>query len=191
MPKVVLIGDSIRIGYEPYVIAELEGICDVWGPTENGGDSNNALCHLDEWVIDRQPDIIHLNCGLHDMKIENDLNNRQIPLDKYTENVKKIIDQIVSKTNAILIWATTTPVHEKNHRNVKGFIRLESDVEAYNTAATAIAQNAGLTVNDLNQVITSIGRDELLLPDGVHFTDDAYKLLGEKVTEIIKQQLAK
>ena len=67
-PTVVLIRDSIRIGYESFVRAELDEIADVWAPEENGGDSRNVLDHLDAWAIDKAPAVIHLNCGLHDMK---------------------------------------------------------------------------------------------------------------------------
>ncbi|HEY66459.1 MAG TPA: hypothetical protein G4O02_18060 [Caldilineae bacterium] len=44
--SVVLIGDSIRMGYEPFVWEMLQGVADVWGPEENGGTSQNVLDHL-------------------------------------------------------------------------------------------------------------------------------------------------
>src|SRR4051812_1545412 len=48
-PRVVLIGDSIRLGYAPAVAARLTGKAVVISPPENGGDSINVLAHLDEW----------------------------------------------------------------------------------------------------------------------------------------------
>jgi hypothetical protein len=68
MKQIILIGDSIRMGYQPTVQQILADQAQVWGPVENGGNSHNVLTHLDAWVIQRQPDIVHLNCGLHDIK---------------------------------------------------------------------------------------------------------------------------
>ena len=65
---VVLIGDSIRMGYQDHVVSQLAGRAEVWAPEENGGDSRNVLAHLDQWVFVRQPDLVHVNCGLHDLK---------------------------------------------------------------------------------------------------------------------------
>jgi len=44
MPKlVVLVGDSIRMGYQAEVATRLADIAEVWGPEENGGNSANLL----------------------------------------------------------------------------------------------------------------------------------------------------
>jgi hypothetical protein len=60
-PNVVLIGDSIRLGYGPQVNNRLAGKAVVVSPPENGGDSANVLAHLDEWVVRQKPDVVHLN----------------------------------------------------------------------------------------------------------------------------------
>ena len=70
MKKVILIGDSIRMGYQPTVQQALLNQAHVWVPQENGGTSTNVLAHLDEWILSHRPDIVHLNCGLHDLKTE-------------------------------------------------------------------------------------------------------------------------
>ena len=69
LPKVVLVGDSIRLGYAPLVAKRLEGKARVVSAEANGGDSANVLAHLDEWVIREKPAVVHLNCGLHDLKL--------------------------------------------------------------------------------------------------------------------------
>src|SRR5271167_2117354 len=68
LPRVVLVGDSIRLGYAPRVAQRLSGKAVVISPAENGGDSANVLAHLDEWVLRQKPNVVHLNCGLHDLK---------------------------------------------------------------------------------------------------------------------------
>lgn len=64
MKTVVLIGDSIRTGYQDTVRSEMTGVAEVWGPEQNGGASRNILAHLDECAISCQPDIIHINWAL-------------------------------------------------------------------------------------------------------------------------------
>ena len=78
MPKVVLIGDSIRMGYAPLVAKLLDGKATVISQSVNGEDSGNVLRHLDEWVIEEKPDVVHINAGLHDLKLTD--RTYQVPL---------------------------------------------------------------------------------------------------------------
>ena len=66
LPKIVLIGDSIRLSYAPTVVEQLAGKAVVVNPSANGGDSSNVLRHLDEWIIRERPAVVHINCGIHD-----------------------------------------------------------------------------------------------------------------------------
>ena len=70
MKRVVLIGDSIRMGYQATACRELEGLAEVWKPEQNGGTTQKVLENLDEWAIAQKPDIVHVNCGLHDLRKE-------------------------------------------------------------------------------------------------------------------------
>ena len=140
MKKIVLVGDSIRMGYEETVCAQLEGWADVWGPEQNGGTSENVLAHLDEWVITRPPDVLHINCGLHDLKKEFGQDVAAVPLNAYTDNLRTIMTRVKAETDAIVVWALTTPVNQEWHHKNKGFDRFEADVAAYNAAAAEIAQ---------------------------------------------------
>src|SRR5438270_696217 len=93
-PKVVLIGDSIRLGYAPGVAARLAGKAVVVSPPDNGGDSGNVLAHLDEWVVREQPDVVHLNCGLHDLKRPRAGGGHQVEPEAYAENLRQIVARI-------------------------------------------------------------------------------------------------
>lgn len=186
MPLIVLIGDSIRMGYQSFVQEELRDEAEVWGPTQNGGTSSNVLAHLEEWVISRDPDVVHLNCGLHDIKKEFGAENNNIPLEEYRKNVERILRTILENTSAKVIWAMTTPVNERRHHETKGFDRFETDVEAYNREATQIAQELGVRINNLYEVVMKSGRDRLLQKDGVHFTEEGSALLGRAVAEAVR-----
>ena len=189
MKRVILIGDSIRMGYQAFVGKELEGTAHAWGPKENGGTSANVLAHLDEWVLSREAELVHLNCGLHDLKREFRAKEAAVPLAQYCANVEEIFSRLREGTQARLVWATTTPVNERRHHENKAFDRFEADVEAYNAAALDVAAGYGVRVNDLFRVVTDAGRDGLLLPDGVHFTHHGYALLGGAVAQAVRALL--
>lgn len=189
MKKVILIGDSIRMGYQSLVQQALQGRADVWAPEENGGTSANVLAHLDEWVLSRRPDIVHLNCGLHDLKTEFGADTQAVPLDEYTANLGTLFRQIQQGTTAMLIWAATTPVNEHWHHDNKPFDRFEADVRAYNQRAFEIAAQFEVQIDDLYQLVIDAGRDTILLQDGVHFTKDGYALLGRAVVDALRPLL--
>ena len=189
MTKVVLIGDSVREGYQKYVQAELAAEAEVWAPDENGGTSRNVLNHLDEWVLRREPDIVHVNCGLHDIAREFGSRVRNIPLEEYESNVREVLRRASQGIKGTVIWAATTPVNEAWHRQRKPFDRLESDVQAYNESAARAARVLGIPIDDLFGVIMAAGRDKCLSPDGVHFDEAARALLGKAVADFIRPYL--
>jgi lysophospholipase L1-like esterase len=191
MKNVILIGDSIRMGYLPFVEKALEGEATVWGPYVNGGTSRNVLANLSEWVLERPADVVHLNCGLHDLARDPDENGRmdkvRVELDEYESNLRAIFSQVVDSGRK-LIWATITPVNEENHRS-KGFDRLEADVEKYNAAALRTGEEFQLPVTDLNRVVREAGPEKVLLPDGVHYTDEGSALLARAVVQLLRANL--
>jgi len=186
MKAAILIGDSIRRGYQPLAQEYLAGKVDAWGPPVNGGDSRNVLGRLDEWCIGRSPDVVHINCGLHDVSKEVGGVNR-VPLDQYAANVRTILGRLRSESGGIVIWATTTPVNEQRHRQVIGSERLEADVVAYNEAAEQVADDFDIQVNDLFGVAQQAGRDRVLSEDGVHFTPEGYAILAQSVATVIRE----
>ena len=186
MKRVILIGDSIRMGYEATVRQQLAGVATVITPGDNGATSDNVVAHLDEWAISRAADVIHVNCGLHDIKAELDQDARRVPLARYTENVRYMLTRLKAETDATILWASSTPVNEESHNALKPFGRFEADVVAYNAAAAEIATDLGIAIDDLFGVITEAGGDELLMDDGVHFEQAGSVLLGEHVAGCIR-----
>ena len=165
------------------------GAMRVWGPRENCGDSASVLEHLDDWVISREADIIHLNCGLHDMKRVTPAGPCQVPLDQYRENLRAIFSRIRDAASVTLIWATVTPVNEEHHQANKSFTRLARDVDDYNRAALETCRQYELAVNDLEKTAHDGGLDAILSIDGVHFLDEGYRLLGAAVAQAVARRL--
>jgi lysophospholipase L1-like esterase len=187
-PALVLIGDSIRMGYQDDVARELAGRAEVWAPEPNGGNSRNVLAHLDEWVLSRKPDLVYVNCGLHDLKRAFG-EACSVPFDEYGDNVRRILMQLQGELPGV-IWATITPVDENLHHQNKGFDRFEADVDAYNEAARAVAVDLGVPIDDLFAVVEEVGKTRLLTQDGVHFTEEGSRILGRAVASITASVLS-
>ena len=187
-PQAILLGDSIRGYYQPFVAELLSGTASVSGP-DDGGTTRKLLSHLHTWAIEAQPRVIHLNCGLHDLArntSDNPGGQPRVPLAEYRTNLARIFDSLQEQTSATLVWATTTPVNEVWHHERKGFDRMSADVEAYNQAALEEVAARNIVVDDLFRVVMDIGPDELLTPDGVHFTEDGSRALAQQVAAIIR-----
>jgi dienelactone hydrolase/lysophospholipase L1-like esterase len=190
VPKVVLIGDSIRLGYAPIVAQRLAGRAIVFSPEPNGGDSNNVLRNLENWVISEKPAVVHLNAGLHDLKLSKKTKQHQVETGPYEANLREIVARIRKETSASLVFGNTTPILDEWHaKRGADFDRLEADVERYNTIATAVMKEAAVPVHDLHGIITEGGVARLLGPDGTHYTQEGYQRLGEAVADSIQRQL--
>ena len=189
LPRIVLIGDSIRMGYAPLVAKLLDGKAIVVSAKPNAEDSGNVLGHLEEWVIKEKPDVVHLNAGLHDLKLKDKA--YQVPLADYERNLKAILEGIQKRTKAKVIFATSTPILDNLHAQRKvGFDRSEADVQKYNAAAMAIMKQAGVPINDLHKVVEDGGKEKLISGDGTHYTQAGYEILAAAVTDSIHHTLA-
>jgi dienelactone hydrolase/lysophospholipase L1-like esterase len=190
LPKVVLIGDSIRLGYAPVVSKMLAGKAVVVSPEPNGGDSANVLANLEAWVVRENPDIVHLNCGLHDLKVSKKTKQHQIEITQYEKNLRQIVARIQKETRAALVFANTTPLLDERHaRRGADFDRFEADVARYNAVATRVMKEAGVPVHDLHWVVGSSGAAGLMLPDGTHYNEAGYFRLGEAVADCLLRQI--
>jgi lysophospholipase L1-like esterase len=188
LPKVVLIGDSIRLGYAPIVARLLHGKAIVVSPSANGEDSANVLRHLDEWVIKENPHIVHLNTGLHDLKLTD--KGYQVPLAEYEKNLKRLVERIRQETKARIVFATTTPILDTLHAQRKvGFDRFEADVQKFNAAAVSIMKQISVPINDLHTVVERGGKATLMARDGTHYTEDGYETLAAAVANSILSHL--
>jgi dienelactone hydrolase len=153
-PRVVLVGDSIRMGYAPLVARKLEGQAIVLSVTANGGDSANVRAHLDEWVLREKPAVVHFNCGLHDLKQSRKDRRYQVDLPAYEANLKEVVARLRKEPSAALVFASPTPILDDRHvRRGADFDRREEDVRGYNAAALAVMRQAGVIVDDLHALV--------------------------------------
>lgn len=196
LPKVVLIGDSVRLSYASTVSKELEGKATVVSPQPNGGDSNNVVKHLQAWVIAEQPDVAHFNCGIHDTKKFKQTGKFQVSPEQYEQNLRKIVTDIRSQTDAVVLFATSTPIVDDRAAKVRAdrdYELLNASIEQYNAIALEVMKELKVPVNDLNAALAEpeppLKTADLIVADGVHLTEPARQLLGRKVANAISRQL--
>lgn len=197
LPKVVLVGDSIRLSYAPIVIKQLDDKAVVVSPQPNGGDSSNVLKNLDQWVIRERPAVVHFNCGIHDTKFFTAMGKFQVSPEEYEANLRKIVQRIREETGAVVLFATTTPILDDRAaaaRKGRDYELLESSVEQYNGIARKVMEELNVPVNDLHAALSKSDRplttDELIGEDGVHLTNAAQELIGERVAMFISNCLS-
>ena len=183
-PRVLLIGDSISMGYTQPTQELLKDKAEVERVLENGGPTIRGLEMLGQWLGDGAWDIIHFNFGLHDLVIMED-GKHQVPIEEYEQNLRELVRQLQA-TGARLIWASTTPVPEGDVAPFRG----DQDAIAYNAVAKQIMDDSGITINDL-YAKTLPRLAELLQPVNVHFTEHGSEVLGEWVAASIEAELEK
>lgn len=183
LPRVLLIGDSISIGYTLPTRALLHGKANVHRIAMNGGPTINGLAHIDEWLGAGPWAVIHFNWGLHDLRFMED-GKHQVAVDAYEANLRTLVQRL-RRTGARLIWASTTPVPDAKVSPP----RKSSDVLVYNAAAQRVMQEYGIPIDDLYAVaLPRLG--EIQRAANVHFTEPGYGVLAEHVAASIRQELA-
>lgn len=193
LPRVVLIGDSIRLGYAPVVAKKLEGKAVIVQSKANGGDSANVLARLTEWAVKEKPDVVHFNCGIHDIKKDKKTGQFQVPPKQYEANLRKIVEILRKETKATVIFATTTPILDdraaKKRMNAS-YELLDASTVEYNRIAVRVMKELNVPVNDLRAACgEGEARGKLLSDDGVHFTTEGRTRLGNSVAEFVAGHL--
>lgn len=188
LPNVLLIGNSISIGYTPTVRSELKRKANVYRIPENGGDTYKFLDRYETWLSDMDWDVIHINIGLHDLKRvdENGKLNvefeRRISPVQYEENLKKVFGILEEKSDARVIWATTTLVPNGSEGRIPG------DEVLYNEhSLNVLRQFPDIILNNLYQYsleIKSFQREA-----NVHYFPEGSEKLGARVASSILKNL--
>jgi hypothetical protein len=193
LPRVLILGDSISMGYTPHVQKLLDGKAVVVRPDENCGPTTRGLERLDDWLGDATWDAIHFNFGLHDLKYINAQGDRvspddgliQVPVEQYQANLLEIVKRL-RETQAKLIWCTTTPVPDG------ALGRRQGDAKRYNAAAANVMRRSlgeERIIHDLYSFALA-RQAELQRPADVHFTDEGSLALAQEVAAVIERTLS-
>lgn len=191
LPRVLLLGDSISIGYTLPLREELSGKANLVRPAMNCQYSKNGIGKLDKWLGDKPWDVIHFNFGLHDIKhviegsqlvsLDTEGCHRLETEEGYEANMREIVAKL-KKTGAALIWCSTTPVPD----GAKG--RIPGDAARYNEIARRVMEENDVAINDLFKMATP-RLDEIQRKADVHFTKAGSQELAKMLAPLIIEKL--
>ena len=194
MKKVLLLGDSIRQGYQEYVKQELEGECEVYFDAEDNG----RFVQYNFWQLNQMYkkygnfDIVHFNSGYWDMTIEEPDREAMNSLSEYIVWLKRIINYVRNR-KGIPIFANSAPIFDeltntKNNTSPYIFHYKNSWVQKYNNVAERLMESEKVYVNNLYDLLIT-GKKFYKCPDMLHLTEDGYKLVAKKIAMVIRKGL--
>jgi lysophospholipase L1-like esterase len=194
--RVLILGDSISIGYTPFVQKMLAEEMVVLRPMrgdkpENCSGTTSGVANIDRWLqIDGGKwDVIHFNWGLHDLKhvkpdgkaSDSATDPPQATVEVYEKNLREIVAKLKA-TGAKLIFATTTPVPEGK----MAVYRTDADAVKYNAAALKVMKENGIAVNDLYAFAKPQLQQIQIQPANVHFTATGSETLAGEVVKAVR-----
>ena len=196
LPNVLLLGDSISIGYTLKVRSRLANIANVYRPLDhaekapaNCADTGTGIKNLHKWLGDKHWDVIHFNFGLHDLKYLDKAGKyvtpdqgKQVTLPEiYATNLRQLVGEM-KKTGASLIWCSTTPIPEGAAGRVKG------DEVVFNAIAEKVMKENGVAIDDLYSLMAPRCAQMQKQRD-VHFTEEGSDFQAAAVADIIQKHL--
>ena len=186
MKQILLIGDSIRMGYCETAKALLADRYEVIFPKENCRMSQNILTSLGAWAGLCRPEdvtVVQFNCGHWDAARFGGDSEPLTSLDEYAKNLRAIVRRLRGYFPAAkLIWASTTPMNPTHPQTSNP--RTTDEIRAYNAVAAAIMAEEGIAVNDLFAATEHWSTDDFA--DYCHFTPEAFARLGGITAEFLR-----
>ncbi len=188
--KVLIIGDSISLGYTPFVTRDLAGEAEVRHNPGNAQATAYGLKHLDAWLGTEAWDVIHFNWGLWDLcyrhpesrvygNRDKERGTLTTTLAQYRANLETIVLRL-RKTDATLIFGAITPVPEAEAG------RFPEDAVRYNAVAREVMQTHGVHVNDLFACMADHVTQYQVGKGDVHFTKAGYERLAAEVVRSVR-----
>jgi hypothetical protein len=178
-PAILVVGDSISIGYLPSLVANLSAF-QVIHNTGNATTTRNGIAHIHEWS-EHAPEweICTINHGLHDMNTDYNISNAE-----YAQNLQIEIDTLKERCKKVLFITTT---------HVPKFAPKRSDARGIelNQAAVNLMTMNGVSVCDIYQKSFEIRNmhKRAYEQDNVHYIPQGYTLLGDMITDCIRAEI--
>ncbi|MBQ8409686.1 MAG: SGNH/GDSL hydrolase family protein [Clostridia bacterium] len=190
MKKIILLGDSIRMGYDKYVKDALEGVAEVYYPEENCKFAQYLLRFMNQWKNDGKwpadADLVHWNAGLWDV-VELFGEPPITTEGQYAEMISRT-DRLIRRLfpNAKVVFATSTSVQEEKYR--PDFKRRNEIIKRYNDIAIEALAGRDCTVNRLFDFTLAL--PESCRSDMTHFnTPEGRRAMGDRVLSVICGEL--
>ena len=187
MKKVLLLGDSIRMGYDDYVKEELNDFDVYYDSDDNGRFISYNIWMFNQFNNKYGPfDIVHFNSGYWDMTPEGPHREHETPIDEYVKSLERLVDYIKS-TGATPIFATTVPIYDTPKKDglYEAVDHQNKVVIEYNSKATELMKRKGVMINDLYSLMEKEERYGKCY-DSLHLTDENYKKCAKQVAKCVR-----
>ena len=189
MKRVLLLGDSIRLGYCEKVGELLKGKAEVCWPQENCRFALYAVVSMNNLAYEvgnaDTVDVVHWNCGQWDVAQFGALGRPLMSVEEYSDALKRVHERIRQVfPNAKIIFALTTPLCDDIPLSAP---RTTEDVIRYNEAARKVMDELNVPIDDLFEAAKEIP-DELYA-DGVHYKPEGYQVLAEAVVRALENYI--
>lgn len=213
MKSLLLLGDSIRMGYDSFVQEKLAGRMNVYFDDDNARFVQYTLRALSIWKGKNSwpddIDVVHWNNGLWDIlhlnanstgrdgedigetmvheKVSADIRFDKDPLtppDIYRYMLGRVLTRIHQLfPKAEVIFATTTPVIEEW---ITTAYRSNAEVELYNQIAREVLIPKGVRINELGDFSKKYCSE--LHRDWVHYNDEGSDKLASEIVDFLEEE---
>ena len=216
LPKILLLGDSIRMGYQPAVAELLKGRAQVVAPTDNCRFALYTSHRIYDWIAELgTPDIVHWNNGLWDSSYRLGRGPRQFSIDDYVVNLlnihsilssdgirnlrwspvtglaEMVKSEVPGKAIGHISFATSTPIDPvKRPYNENQNTWKHAEIPLYNAAARAALSAQGVPINDLYSLMLP-HVSEWTIDDGIHLSPAGIKGMAAAVVAHLEPAIAK
>lgn len=212
MKNILLLGDSIRMGYDSFLRNKLLGRANVFYSEDNGRFAQFTLRQLSDWkgaLSLPEIDIVHWNNGLWDVlhlnaasggrdgeaegktispsNVSAELHFEADPLtppDIYRYYIGRIFTRIRQLfPGAEVVFATTTPVIEEQ---ANWAYRSNREIDDYNRIAREVLVPRGVRINELGEFAAK--NCQTLHRDWVHYNDEGSALLADEIIVFLETE---
>ena len=209
MKNVLLIGDSIRLGYQALVGDLLGKNVRIYAPEENCRFTKFALWGMFSWIEGfgcPKIDAGHFNTGIWDLhRCTADGENFSSP-EEYGRDIRRLAIQMKSYTEKVC-FANIIPGGSGLDREEEinplintdaGFVKVRltapmnewnADVVRYNRVSEAVMKDMGIPVNDMYSALAA-DTEKYIGADGIHPTAEGFELLAKMTAEKIEELLS-
>lgn len=211
--SVLVVGDSISNHYMEALPAALGASARCSGGSDwsaknwsegagTGCDSTQARAYITATLAcgdTDPPDVLLLNCGLHDIKRSVADGRHQVEATQYRQNLEAIVEHIRSLNSTRLVWVSTTPVDAGPDGTTRtapstgyanaDFDRSNEAIDEYNAIAAALMRQHGVAVLPLHdfsaETFASLSGKGTY--DSVHFTPTCRQQQAEFIARWLAQ----
>ena len=177
-PRVLLIGDSISVGYSGEVVKQLRRVANVDLMATSAAIDQPALAKMTRVALDSYDHaIIHFNNGLHGWHVSDADYAKH--LEAYVQTLKRLAPQ------AKLIWASSTSLVVSG--NPAKLSPKNATVVRRNRIAAEIMHANGIEIDDLYALV--VGKADWRGGDPYHYNNRGKTVQGQAVAKVLRKAL--